>query len=89
MVADREGLSLLPWRGDALTVGGELNKLAANNSFGRNIGGVHWRSDAVESIRLGEAVAIAFLNDMAGCFNETFASFSLTKFDGTQVRLGA
>jgi membrane-associated phospholipid phosphatase len=88
VVADREGLSLLPWRGDALTVGGELNKLAANNSFGRNIGGVHWRSDAVESIRLGEAVAIAFLNDMAGCFNETFAGFSLTKFDGTQIRLG-
>ncbi|MGA1369235.1 MAG: vanadium-dependent haloperoxidase [Blastocatellia bacterium] len=89
VVADREGLSLLPWNGDSLTVGGELNKLAANNSFGRNIAGVHWRSDAVDSIRLGEAVAIAFLDDMAGCYNETFAGFTLTKFDGTQIRIGA
>ena len=89
VVADRDGLSLHPWRGAPLTVGGELNKLAANNSFGRNIGGVHWRTDAVDSIRLGEAIAISFLNDMAGCFNESFNGFTLTKFDGTQIRLGA
>jgi hypothetical protein len=88
VVAARDGLSLQSWRGESLTVGGELNKLAANNSFGRNIGGVHWRSDAVDSIRLGEAIAISFLNDMAGCFNETFTGFSLTKFDGTKIRLG-
>lgn len=88
VIADREGLSLLPWRGDSLTVGGELNKLAANNSFGRNIGGVHWRSDAVESIRLGETIAIEFLNDMAGCFSETFGGFSLTRFDGEEIRVG-
>ncbi|MFM8395994.1 MAG: vanadium-dependent haloperoxidase, partial [Acidobacteriota bacterium] len=88
VVAARDGLSLLSWRGEPLTVGGELNKLASNNGIGRNIGGVHWRSDAIDSLRLGEAIAIAFLNDMAGCFNETFAGFSLTKFDGTTIRLG-
>lgn len=88
VVADRDGLSLQRWNGSPLTLGGELNKLAANNSFGRNIGGVHWRSDAVESIRLGEAIAIEFLNDMAGCFSEAFGGFSLTRFDGTQIRVG-
>ncbi|MFM8395184.1 MAG: vanadium-dependent haloperoxidase, partial [Acidobacteriota bacterium] len=51
VVADRDGASLLSWRGESLTLGGELNKLAANTSFGRNICGVHWRSDASESIR--------------------------------------
>jgi membrane-associated phospholipid phosphatase len=88
VVADREGLSLLPWRGDSLTVGNELNKLASNIALGRNLAGVHWRSDAIDSIRLGETVAISFLNDMAGCFNESFAGFTLTKFDGTPIRLG-
>lgn len=43
------------------TVGGELNKLAANVAVGRNIAGIHWRSDAVEGLRLGESVAIAWL----------------------------
>ncbi len=43
------------------TVGGELNKLAANIAVGRNIAGIHWRSDAVEGLRLGESVALAWL----------------------------
>jgi hypothetical protein len=29
-----------------LTVGGELDKLAGNVSYGRNFAGIHWRSDA-------------------------------------------
>ncbi|MBV9139447.1 MAG: hypothetical protein JO115_00725 [Pseudonocardiales bacterium] len=40
-----------------LTVGGELNKLASNISQARNIAGVHWRTDATEANRLGEAAA--------------------------------
>jgi PAP2 superfamily len=43
------------------TIGGELNKLAANVAVGRNIAGIHWRSDAVEGLRLGESVALAWL----------------------------
>lgn len=87
VIADRDGLSLQKWTGAPLTVGGELNKLAANNAFGRNIGGVHWRSDATESILLGEAIAIAFLEDMSGCYNENFSGFNLTRFDGQQIQL--
>lgn len=83
-----DGLSLVPYAGsDAgeLTVGGELNKIAANVATGRNIAGVHWRSDANESIKLGEQIAIGILKEQRSCYNEVFNGFSLTKFDGTQV----
>ncbi len=72
--------------GDAeLTVGGEIDKLASNVAIGRNAAGVHWRSDAIEGLRLGEAVALGVLAEWKGCFNEAFGGFSLTRFDGTSV----
>jgi hypothetical protein len=83
-----DGLSLVPYLGaDAgdLTVGGELNKIAANVALGRNTAGVHWRSDATESLKLGEQIAIGILRDQRACYNEVFNGFSLTKFDGTTV----
>ncbi|HKS10162.1 MAG TPA: vanadium-dependent haloperoxidase [Pyrinomonadaceae bacterium] len=83
-----DGLSLVPYAGsDAsdLTVGGELNKIASNVANGRNIAGVHWRSDANESLKLGEQIAIGILREQRACYNEVFNGFSLTKFDGTTV----
>src|SRR5688500_11759825 len=83
-----DGLSLVPYLGsDAgqMTVGGELNKVAANVALGRNSAGVHWRSDATESMKLGEQIAIGILKDQRDCYNEDFGGFSLTKFDGTTV----
>ncbi len=83
-----DGLSLLTYTGaDAgdLTVGGELNKLASNVALGRNTAGVHWRSDATESMKLGEQLAIGILRDQKSCYNENFGGFSLRKFDGTLV----
>jgi hypothetical protein len=83
-----DGLGLLPYTGsDAgdLTVGGELNKIASNVALGRNTAGVHWRSDATESLKLGEAIAIGILKEQRACYNEVFNGFSLTRFDGTTV----
>jgi len=83
-----DGLSLVPYPGaDAgdLTVGGELNKIAANVALGRNTAGVHWRSDATESLKLGEQMAIGILREQHACYNEVFNGFSLTRFDGTTV----
>jgi hypothetical protein len=83
-----DGLSLVPYLGsDAgdMTVGGELNKIAANVALGRNTAGVHWRSDATESVKLGEQIAIGILKDQRACYNEVFNGFSLTKFDGTTI----
>jgi hypothetical protein len=83
-----DGLNLVPYAdsdaGD-LTVGGELNKIAANVALGRDTAGVHWRSDATESLKLGEQIAMGILRDQRACYNEVFNGFSLTKFDGTTV----
>lgn len=85
--ASTDGLVLLSYSGPRLTIGGELNKLAANMSFGRNFAGVHWRSDVTESLKLGEAVAINILQNVKVTCNKNFAGFPLTKFDGTTVTI--
>ena len=79
---------LIAYQGEPLTVGGELNKIASNIAQGRNIAGVHWRTDAREAILLGEQVAISMLRDMADTYGEPFGGFSLTKFDGQQITVG-
>ncbi|MBV9774000.1 MAG: hypothetical protein JO040_08625, partial [Gemmatimonadetes bacterium] len=69
------------------TVGGELNKLAGNIALFRNAAGVHWRSDYTYSLLLGEAVAIALLQELSLTFNEDDAFFQLTKLDGSIVQI--
>ncbi len=80
-----DGMTLEPYTGSALTVGGELNKLAFNVAVGRNIAGIHWRSDAAESLKLGEAVALSILREQRPTYNENLNGFTITRFDGTQV----
>ncbi|CAN5834761.1 hypothetical protein BH18ACT11_BH18ACT11_02990 [soil metagenome] len=83
VVPNAHGTSLEPVPGAGpLTVGGELNKLAANIAIGCNMAGVHWPTDYTESLRLGEAVAIGILEEQAKTYNEAM-SFTITKFDGT------
>ena len=86
VVASPDGRELLPYNGsDVLTVGGELNKLASNVSIGRDSAGVHWRSDSVEGMKLGEGIAINVLRDLRYGYYEDFKGFHLTKFDGEQI----
>jgi len=90
LVATSDGLALVAYTGaDAaqITIAGELDKLATNVALGRNIAGVHWRSDATESLLLGERVAMSILRDQRSCFHEPFPGFAFTRFDGTQVTL--
>lgn len=82
-----DGLSLAPYAGQTLLVGNELNKLAANISLGRDIAGVHWRSDGIQGMRLGESLAISILRDYSQTYNEDFGGFSFTKFDGTSITI--
>src|SRR5215467_14361892 len=82
-----DGLSLVPYTGVPLTVGGELNKLASNIAIGRDAAGVHYRSDGVEGIKLGEAIAISILRDTVTLYHEVFSGFSFTKYDGTPVTI--
>ncbi len=80
---------LIPYTGSGdLTVGGELNKLVSNISQGRNIAGVHWRTDATEANKLGEQIAINMLEDMAATYGEPFGGFHLTKFNGEKIVVG-
>jgi hypothetical protein len=88
VVASDDGHSLLPYTGsDAgqITVGGELNKLANNVALGRDVAGVHWRSDAEQALLLGEAVTISILQDQRATYNEPFSGFTFTKLDGTTI----
>jgi len=78
-----DGTALVPYEGSDLTVKGELNKLAYNIAIGRNFAGIHWRSDAEESLKLGEDVAIAFLREERACLPESFQGYSFTRFDGS------
>lgn len=87
VVASADGTSLVAYSGPPLTVGGELNKLASNISIGRNGPGMHWRSDGTEGMNLGEAAAIAVLQDLRNVYSENFSGFSFTKFDGTPITI--
>ena len=82
VVPRADGLSLTPYLGPMLTVGGELDKLASNVALARSAAGIHWRSDNVAGLRLGEAIALDLLREMRACLPERFDGFALTTFDG-------
>ncbi len=70
------------------TVNDEINKLAANVSMGRNWAGIHFRSDNVAGLQLGEAVGISILQDLAQTFTEDIQGFSLRLFAGNRINIG-
>jgi len=72
--------------GSYLTLEGELNKLAANISIARNMGGVHFYSDYYDSLRMGEEIAIGMLEEQALCYKADPFVLSVPTFDG-DVRL--
>ncbi|HEX9945420.1 MAG TPA: vanadium-dependent haloperoxidase [Thermoanaerobaculia bacterium] len=87
-VANADGTALVDYTGPdagSLTIGGELNKVASNIATGRNIAGVHWRSDYLESIKLGEEVALFILNKQRRDYHEKDWSFTLRLFDGRRA----
>nr|QKI80105.1 vanadium-dependent haloperoxidase [Asparagopsis taxiformis] len=71
---------------EKLTVEGELNKLCANISIGRNWAGVHYYSDYFESIKVGEEIAIGILQEQKLTYGEDFF-MTLPKFDGEKIRI--
>ena len=69
-----------------LTVEGELNKLASNISIGRDWAGVHFFTDYIESLRMGEQIAIGILEEQKLTYGETF-SMTIPLFDGGSIRI--
>jgi hypothetical protein len=90
VIPNATGTILIPYVAPAgepaLTVGNELDKLASNTAIGRNIAGVHYRSDYVQGLLLGEQVAIGLLEEQKVTYNENF-SFTLRRFDGTAITI--
>lgn len=69
-----------------LTLAGELNKLAANISIGRNMAGVHYYSDYFDSLRMGERIAVGILEEQLYTWGEpVFMTFP--DFDGDLVKI--
>lgn len=84
VVPNADGTALVPYVGAPLTVLGELNKVARNVAVGRNGAGVHWRTDALGGMKLGEDVAISIMQEHKLTYNDN-VEMTLTKFDGTKT----
>ena len=54
---------------DSLSLVGELNKLAWNIANGRNMAGVHYFTDSIESLMLGEAMALGILREQTSAYD--------------------
>ena len=85
--ASRDGTMLEPPNSsENMTINGELNKLAANISIGRNMAGVHFYTDYYESLRMGERVATGILIEQMKQYNEP-VEMNFESFDGDHVHI--
>ncbi|MEO1679230.1 MAG: vanadium-dependent haloperoxidase [Pseudomonadota bacterium] len=88
-VPKADGSALMPVaEPECLTLEGELNKLAANISIGRNMAGVHYYSDYYDSLRMGEEIAIGMLEEQALCYPTDPFVLTVPTFDGPVRRIG-
>jgi len=73
------------------TIIGELNKLASNVALGRNMAGVHYRSDGTCGLDIGEKVAEQFLCDAAKhsypAELQPYIAFTYENFAGDLMRI--
>lgn len=82
-----DGSKLIPIKlRQPLTLEGELNKLAGNIAIGRNWAGVHYYTDYIESMRMGEQIAIGLLEEQKLTYPENF-TMTIPLFDGGSVRI--
>jgi hypothetical protein len=88
----KELRQVAPGGNGPLTVGGELDKLAANIAIARNMAGVHFYTDYIDSLTMGEEVAIRTLEESISAFQQypisVRPSMSIPKFLGGFERVG-
>ena len=82
-----DGSALEPRRGADLTLGNEIDKLASNIALGRDAAGVHYRSDSVRGLFVGEQQALGLLRDYSRTYNERLDGFIVRKFDGNRIKI--
>jgi hypothetical protein len=85
--ATADGSALEPWQGPGLGLGNEIDKLASNIALGRDAAGVHYRSDSVRGLFVGEQQALGLLRDHSRTYNERFEGFVVRKFNGDTVKI--
>jgi hypothetical protein len=85
--ATADGSAVEHWRGAGLTLGNEIDKLASNIALGRDAAGVHYRSDSVRGLFVGEQQALGLLRDYSRTYNEHFDGFIVRKFNGDTVKI--
>src|SRR5215510_12228154 len=85
--ATADGLALSPWQGAALSLGNEIDKLANNIALGRDAAGVHYRSDSIRGLFVGEQQALGLLEDYSRTYNERIDGFIGRKFNGDRVKI--
>ena len=66
--------SALDWTGPTPTLGNEIDKLAANVALGRDSAGVHFRSDSMQGLLVGEQQALRAAHSPRGTYNERFGA---------------
>lgn len=71
---------------ETLRVNDELNKLAWNVSFGRSFAGIHFRSDSVSGLLLGEELALQYLSEIKKTFPAP-VPFTIRRLSGQDVRI--
>ena len=72
-----DGKSLLPATGPALTIGGEITKLAFNVPMGRNWAGIHYRSDLDAGLALGGGSGYCVYAGQRGGFHGEFSGIRI------------
>jgi len=72
-----------------VSLGNEIDKLAANIALGRDAAGVHCRSDSVRGLFVGEQQALGLLRDHSRTYNERFDGFIVRKFNGEKVKIAS
>jgi hypothetical protein len=87
MIPSRDGLRLEPYKGPPLTLGSELDKLAANCALGRGTAGVHFRTDSYAGLRIGEAAALSLMRDRVIAIGEGGPIYKLRSVDGARVKI--
>ena len=87
-VPNDDGSQLIkdPKDDNALTIQGELDKLAANIAIGRNMAGVHYYSDYYDSLRMGERIAVGILMEQAPTYGD-YVECTFKSFDGDLLNI--
>lgn len=88
---DCDGEKLRQWRGPtkevkAVTLQGELDKLAGNIAIGRNMAGVHFYTDYYDSLRMGERIAVGILQEQMYNYPER-VTMRFNDFNGNRIMI--